>query len=230
MQGTLPFMAIEILEGETSGHGSHHDLESMFYVLVWICVFYRGPNNSPRFRPLDEKTAGWTGISDVTMTLVAMAKTAVFTISNGFDKYIKANAATYFNDLIPCLQELRPIFFDDASPATHEQMIEILERHRNKLPEVDDWVDDEKPVPKKKRGRNASPERPPIKRMRTHESSQRTRSLPQRMSSLRLTQSTSSQGRIDESSSGDDDDEVEEENTDDEESDDEERDPTYRRK
>ncbi|KAF5326913.1 hypothetical protein D9619_005046 [Psilocybe cf. subviscida] len=41
--------------------------------------------------------------------------------------------------------------------------------HRDALPEVDEWVDDEKPAIRSKRGRNGSPVRPLIKRIRTHE-------------------------------------------------------------
>ncbi|KAF5327224.1 hypothetical protein D9619_005083 [Psilocybe cf. subviscida] len=231
--GTLPFMAIEILKGQTTSHGAHHDLESLFYVLVWICVFYRGPNNSPRFRPVDEDTADWTGIKDIQMSTIANSKTGIFKAADDFGNYLEANAATYFRNLIPCLQELRAIFFNKSSPATHQKMIEILERHRNTLPEVEDWVEDEKPAHAKKRGRYASPERPPVKRLRTHESSQWTRSLPRRMTTLKLTQSTSSQGRTVEGSDEDDNDDEDDEDESDssgEESDDEDKDPTYRRK
>ena len=159
-------MAIEIVRGQATGHGAHHDLESMFYVLVWICIFYRGPNNSLRLRPVDKDTAAWTGIQDIPVSTIGNSKAGIFKVPDYFNKYIRNNTATYFQDLIPCLRELRPIIFDSASPVTHEQMIEILERHRNELPEVDDWVDDEKPI--KKRGRNARPERPSINRMRTY--------------------------------------------------------------
>ena len=34
--GTKPFMAIDLLRPDPSVHMYHHDLESMFYVLVWI--------------------------------------------------------------------------------------------------------------------------------------------------------------------------------------------------
>ncbi|KLO05545.1 hypothetical protein SCHPADRAFT_798115, partial [Schizopora paradoxa] len=34
--GTLPFMAIEILEADrNTKHAYYHDLESLFYVLIW---------------------------------------------------------------------------------------------------------------------------------------------------------------------------------------------------
>ncbi|QSZ29959.1 hypothetical protein DSL72_004477 [Monilinia vaccinii-corymbosi] len=36
--GTMQFMAIEVLEGQ--GHTYRHDLESFFYVFIWMCVRY----------------------------------------------------------------------------------------------------------------------------------------------------------------------------------------------
>ncbi|KAH6716479.1 hypothetical protein BKA61DRAFT_574276 [Leptodontidium sp. MPI-SDFR-AT-0119] len=36
--GTMLFMAIEVLQGK--GHTYRHDLESFFYVLVWMCIRY----------------------------------------------------------------------------------------------------------------------------------------------------------------------------------------------
>lgn len=34
--GTMQFMAIEVLEGK--GHTYRHDLESFFYVFIWMCI------------------------------------------------------------------------------------------------------------------------------------------------------------------------------------------------
>lgn len=47
--GTAPFMAREVLEGFTREykHGLHHDLESVYYILVWHGAGYRG-NRLPR--------------------------------------------------------------------------------------------------------------------------------------------------------------------------------------
>jgi len=36
--GTLQFMAIEVLQGK--GHTYRHDLESFFYVFIWMCIRY----------------------------------------------------------------------------------------------------------------------------------------------------------------------------------------------
>ncbi|SZF02529.1 unnamed protein product [Blumeria hordei] len=51
MTGTMQFMALEILKnsftvpGTVVSHSYRHDLESFFYVLVWICIRYGWPDN-----------------------------------------------------------------------------------------------------------------------------------------------------------------------------------------
>ncbi|KAL5521627.1 hypothetical protein ACEPAF_2375 [Sanghuangporus sanghuang] len=43
LTGTLPFMPIEMLENNGCKHKYYFDLESLFYVLVWICLTEDGP-------------------------------------------------------------------------------------------------------------------------------------------------------------------------------------------
>ncbi|CAD6499280.1 BgTH12-03400 [Blumeria graminis f. sp. triticale] len=51
MTGTMQFMALEILKnsfavpGAVVSHSYRHDLESFFYVLLWICIRYGWPDN-----------------------------------------------------------------------------------------------------------------------------------------------------------------------------------------
>lgn len=41
--GTMPFMAVDLLEKPPTVHMYRHDLESLFYVLVWITSrFHKG--------------------------------------------------------------------------------------------------------------------------------------------------------------------------------------------
>jgi hypothetical protein len=46
--GTFDFMAIDVLEGRVQ-HNPLHDLESFFYVLLWLCIYYGrgGQRRSP---------------------------------------------------------------------------------------------------------------------------------------------------------------------------------------
>jgi serine/threonine protein kinase len=55
--GTKPFMAIDLLSGEPTVHRYRHDLESLFYVLVWIVSrFHDGVEIAKP--PLQEWTEG----------------------------------------------------------------------------------------------------------------------------------------------------------------------------
>jgi hypothetical protein len=51
MQGTAPFIAIELLIHGTS-HRVVHDLESVLYVLLFSCSHFQGPYNDVRDPPL----------------------------------------------------------------------------------------------------------------------------------------------------------------------------------
>jgi len=45
VQGTFPFMAVELLINDEVEHSEKHDLESFFYVLLYICMMCEGPGN-----------------------------------------------------------------------------------------------------------------------------------------------------------------------------------------
>lgn len=44
--GTLPFMAIDLLDETPPTHLYRHDLESLFYILVWAAVHFDIKKNS----------------------------------------------------------------------------------------------------------------------------------------------------------------------------------------
>ncbi|MCJ1469209.1 hypothetical protein MMC07_007842 [Pseudocyphellaria aurata] len=64
MTGTMEFMAIDVLRGVEVEHTYRHDLESFFYVLLWICArrawemeIYCKRND----RPIDSELGDWYG-------------------------------------------------------------------------------------------------------------------------------------------------------------------------
>jgi hypothetical protein len=105
----MQFMAIEVLDGQ--GHTYRHDLESFFYVLVWMCIRYgyedmvRQKLDMP-LRPRTNILRGWyTG-----------TYTEIATIKHGhvwkrrFEKVI-AEFAPKFENLKPLARELRSVLF-----------------------------------------------------------------------------------------------------------------------
>jgi hypothetical protein len=55
--GTMQFMAIEVLNGLS--HTYRHDLESFFYVFLWICIRRGWESYSPSKIPEDSLLTGW---------------------------------------------------------------------------------------------------------------------------------------------------------------------------
>ena len=55
--GTKPFMAIDLLNGKSPAHLYRHDLESLFYVLVWITLRFNNGKEIPS-PPLQEWAEG----------------------------------------------------------------------------------------------------------------------------------------------------------------------------
>jgi hypothetical protein len=48
--GTMQFMGIEVHQGK--GHTYRHDLESFFYVFIWMCIRYGYEDVGESFGPL----------------------------------------------------------------------------------------------------------------------------------------------------------------------------------
>ncbi|KAL4938313.1 hypothetical protein BDV06DRAFT_201141 [Aspergillus oleicola] len=105
--GTRAFMAIGLLLGER--HSFMHDLESFFWVILWICIHYDGPNGSrvvPRFEKWNyadmEELAG--------MKLGVVAKESIFL------KIATDNFTPHYEALIPWVNRLRKEAFPLDKP------------------------------------------------------------------------------------------------------------------
>ena len=94
-------MAIEVLEGK--GHTYRHDLESFFYVFVWMCIRYgyEGTGRQKPNKPIRPKTnilRGWyTGM----YTEIANTKQG----HKGKNRF--ENVIAEFENLKPLVRELR---------------------------------------------------------------------------------------------------------------------------
>jgi len=105
--GTMQFMSIEVLQGK--GHTFRHDLESLFYVFIWMCIRYgheevadvegTGPIKTSRLR-------GW-----YTGTYAEIANTKRGHMDkNGFEDII-TEFAPKFEELKQLARELRSVLF-----------------------------------------------------------------------------------------------------------------------
>ncbi|KAI0641065.1 hypothetical protein C8Q79DRAFT_930332 [Trametes meyenii] len=105
--GTVPFMAIDLLpKEEVCGQVRHlyrHDLESFFYILVWLLFCYE---DRRRLNPLPERFAAWTqgnpmACHDSKVALLAQGwRAGALTDSWGLMEYEVADyLLDYFRDL-----------------------------------------------------------------------------------------------------------------------------------
>lgn len=152
--GTLPFMAWEILKyGDEIPHEPRHDLESFLYVLIWTCVCYAGPNCTYRkdFDVMQTRLARWLDLTAL-MSEIGGAKNEIMcfptkdTVADKFPEFLDEVFDPYFEDLKPCVRELREIIFGEefTDPRQmHVEVREILQRHIDKLshPDSDPAID-----------------------------------------------------------------------------------------
>ncbi|KAG6371354.1 hypothetical protein JVT61DRAFT_9553 [Boletus reticuloceps] len=144
--GTLPFVSYRILQilqrnaGDESGrqivdHRPEDDLESLFYVMVWICMLYDGPNNTLRTdvtfaqTPLFQWAEHNFACGDF-----AMCSLSKFQLMTSSDTTLLTDHITpYFKCLIPYLIEWRNGIgkaFDNADniPPLHDDILVILNK------------------------------------------------------------------------------------------------------
>jgi serine/threonine protein kinase len=105
--GTVQFMAIQVLQN--ADHTYRHDLESFFYVLIWMCAC-RSWNNGfdhGEERPKQSSLYKWE-IGE--LRDIAQAKLAHMT-DNGFEEYILPDFPSSLNNIKPLCQKIRSILF-----------------------------------------------------------------------------------------------------------------------
>lgn len=133
-------MAIDILvQGATAEHKQEHDLESFFYVLIWICVNYAGPGGMERedFSIYETQMKHW--IQGPDLTSIGVSKSGAVSSRMIFKLMVLDQFSPYFESLKPCLAKLRDAFFM-PTPITHQHMLDILQETLDLLPDVEDVV------------------------------------------------------------------------------------------
>jgi serine/threonine protein kinase len=100
--GTMEFMAIEVLEGKA--HTYRHDLESFFYVFLWVIIRYGGETG--KNLPETSRLRDWY---KETYQQIATIKEAH--MGKKRFKNITAEFPPQFEDIKPLAEELRHVLF-----------------------------------------------------------------------------------------------------------------------
>lgn len=135
-------MALELLGPTTSSTAAngitntyHHDLESLFYVLIWICTIFKSPgvirDSEELVRLIPMK---WNQVRDVISIanekrghLQKRGEAIVQCFSEYFASF-RPLFDEFYEALFPKLTEAREDFCSRISGVTHTQLIDIFER------------------------------------------------------------------------------------------------------
>ena len=100
--GTMEFMAIEVLKGKA--HTYRHDLESFFYVFLWVIIRYGQETDNNL--PTKSRLQGWyTGTYD------KIARNKTGDMDKKVFKDITAEFPPQFEDIKPLAEELHHVLF-----------------------------------------------------------------------------------------------------------------------
>ncbi|KAI0865140.1 hypothetical protein F4860DRAFT_510303 [Xylaria cubensis] len=108
--GTRAFMAIGALQGQL--HSFMDDLESFFWVLLWICINYQAGGKMVKFNPLDT----WNYMADLDLI---HAKLGVINKAAKTEGYF----TPYYQPLIRWVNELRKVVFPDNTTWVEEDQL-----------------------------------------------------------------------------------------------------------
>ena len=122
--GTRAFMAIRALLGEK--HSAMHNYESFFWLLLWLCIHYDGPNRSGGVVPMFEK---WNYVDTEELAILKLG-----TVSDEgiFLETLKQNLTPCYKSLGQWINKLRRVVFPNGRLRKGEdeglasKMMEIL--------------------------------------------------------------------------------------------------------
>ena len=121
-------MACQLLT-ENVPNNVHHDLESFFYILLWIFTFFQGPNNQER--PLEDVRGcailDWMIPDDMKKT--GLMKQGLISSSDTFNNHILNYISPYFEEFKPMLRHFRELVFAQVQKErvlTHVEVVKLL--------------------------------------------------------------------------------------------------------
>src|SRR5271168_2561023 len=128
-QETPPFMALEIMlkSGENVRHELRHDLESLLYVVFWLCNYMIAPGVEREL--VDKNTPYIRGWCNMALSLQGLGHLKLAHIVDA-ERTILAEFTPYWEDFKPfakrLLAEFFPVSAANPNKITSAKMLEIL--------------------------------------------------------------------------------------------------------
>ncbi|KAJ6511327.1 hypothetical protein C8R47DRAFT_730792 [Mycena vitilis] len=143
--GTLPFMAIDILlKGEElPEHEPRHDLESLLYVLIWVCVHYAGPCDVARqnFDIYESPLSDW--VSGATHKAIGKMKRSTMMDDDLWEGEVLETFAPYFEPLKACASAWKQLYVEKK--LTYDAVLDVLRTALDSLHDVESWSEKDDP-------------------------------------------------------------------------------------
>jgi len=107
--GTMEFMAINVLR-RSEPHSYRDDLESFFYVLIWICVMYESTGDRHYTRDSENKKSSPRVLNGWSSGFAAEVKYMQMTAEGGFREVLRG-FSDGFRELESMMKEIRQALF-----------------------------------------------------------------------------------------------------------------------
>ena len=151
-------MSIELLmSGSNVEHSAKHDLESVFFVLLYICTMYAGPGKLWINPALDDTThpfGNWLDKTNIEWHAIAALKSPAFSDPAHTKNVVFKHVHPYFSPLVPMLNSLcdtvyTPFMVDGPNGpevvqrgmtcpcGTHAAVLNVLKAAFDELPDRD---------------------------------------------------------------------------------------------
>lgn len=115
----MPFLSLDALNPDIEIHHElRHDLESLFYVVIWICFTRKGPNND--VRNLDYRKSLLQDWNTDTLKKIYFAKVASVCTLLWFSKRVLEGIDSYFQPIAPVLIRLRSLLMPDTQESIED--------------------------------------------------------------------------------------------------------------
>ena len=140
LQGTPPFMSHQILCDPDNHHTVADDLESFFYILLYITMMFGGPGQSKKKENIPYFIHSW--LYEPEMRKIGLKKYAICSNSpQVFSSQFLVHVQDYFKEFIPCLERLHLIFhlyvtsdYDSKYEPMHEMFLKVFHETKAMAP------------------------------------------------------------------------------------------------
>ncbi|TRM56480.1 hypothetical protein BD626DRAFT_575708, partial [Schizophyllum amplum] len=130
------FVACDLLNfGGIYKPAYYYDLESFLYILINIGACYAGPNGTLRegFSLLESELGLWMHDNKRIAGSVKQVMMSLRSQDDPFRRFLEDTFHPYFEDIKPCVLELRKLVMRQDTRCTYKEFIEILTRHADAL-------------------------------------------------------------------------------------------------